>query len=346
MTLHQLRIFLAVARHNSYSRAAEELHLTQPAVSAQVRELERGLDATFFERVGRTIVLTEAGKELHSYAQQVCALIDEARLVMEELDELKRGRIALAAVSTAGAYVLPSLLEAFRRRHPGITVSLEVANRATVQRRLFQNEVDLIVMGRPPEALPHVAEPFLADELVLIASPAHPLAKTKKIPVERLARELFIAREVGSGTRLNADEFFRQQGVKASVGMELGDTSAVKEAVAAGLGVALVSRHAIRMEVALGRLVVLDVKGLPLRRQWYVVHRQDKRLSRAATAFKAFLLTSAEEVLATVRQPRRTTLSPAREQRASGPVEHVHARASLRHRRPGPMFGETRRRSR
>ncbi len=306
MTLHQLRIFLAVARHNSYSRAADELHLTQPAVSAQVRELERGLDATFFERVGRTIVLTEAGKELHSYAQKACALIDEAKLVMEELDELKRGRIALAAVTTAGAYVLPSLLEAFRQRHPGITVSLEVANRATVQRRLFQNEVDLIVMGRAPEALPHVAEPFLADELVLIASSAHPLAKVKKIAVERLAQELFIAREVGSGTRLNADEFFRQQGVTLSVGLELGDNSAVKEAVAAGLGIALLSRHAIRMEVTLGRLVVLDVKGLPLRRQWYVVHRQNKRLSRAATAFKAFLLNSAEGILETARQPWHT----------------------------------------
>lgn len=301
MTIHQLRIFLAVARHNSYTRAAEELRLTQPAVSAQVRELERTLDSNFFERVGRSIVLTEAGKELLTYAQKVCTLIDDAKLVMEELDELKRGRVALAAVSTAGAYVLPSLLGAFRERHPGITISLEVANRAAVQRRLLQNEVDLIIMGRAPEGVPHVAEPFLSDELVVVASPSHSLKHARKIPVERLGKETFIAREVGSGTRINADEFFRQQGVTLSIGMELGDNSAVKEAVAAGLGIALLSRHTIRMELALRRLVVLDVKGLPLLRQWYVVCRQDKRLSRAAVAFKAFLLASAESVLASPR---------------------------------------------
>jgi DNA-binding transcriptional LysR family regulator len=315
MTIHQLRVFLAVARHNSYTRAAEELRLTQPAVSAQVRELERTLDSTFFERVGRTIVLTEAGKELLAYAQKVCTLLDEARLVMEELGELKRGRVAIAAVSTAGAYVLPSLLGAFRQRHSGISISLEVANRATVQRRLLHNEVDLIVMGRPPEGVPHVAEPFLSDELVVIAAPSHQLAKAKKIPVERLGKEVFIAREVGSGTRINADEFFRQQGAQLSVGMELGDNSAVKEAVAAGLGIALLSRHAIRMELALRRLVVLDVKGLPLRRQWYVVHRQDKRLSRAAVAFKAFLLTSAEAVLESIKPLSQETEVDATESR-------------------------------
>jgi DNA-binding transcriptional LysR family regulator len=304
MTFHQLRIFLAVARHGSYSRAAGELLLTQPAVSAQVRELERTLDATFFERVGRTIVLTEAGKELRAYAERICALIDEARLAMQELDGLKRGRIAVAAVSTAGAYVLPSLLGAFQKRYPGISINLEVANRALARDRLLHNEVDLVVMGRPPEEVPHVAEPFLSDEIVVIAAPSHPLATAKRISVDHLAREVFIAREVGSGTRLNADEFFRQQGVKLQVGLELGDNSAVKEAVAAGLGIALLSRHALRMELTLKRLIVLDVAGLPLRRQWFVVHREDKHLSRAAIAFKAFLLTSAEAVLASTGRPQ------------------------------------------
>ena len=171
MTFHQLRVFLAVARHGSYSRAAEELFLTQPAVSAQVRELERTLDAAFFERVGRTIVLTEAGKELLAYAERICALIDEARLAMEELDGLKRGRIAVAAVSTAGAYVLPLLLGEFQKRYPGISMNLEVTNRALVRDRLLHNEVDLVVMGRPPEEAPHVAEPFLSDELVVVAAP-------------------------------------------------------------------------------------------------------------------------------------------------------------------------------
>jgi DNA-binding transcriptional LysR family regulator len=306
MTLHQLRVFRMVARHQSYSRAAEALRLTQPAVSAQVRELERALDATFFERVGRTIVLTEAGGELLHYAERICSLVDEARLVMEELNGLQRGRLALAAVSTAGAYVLPALLEAFRARHPKITISVEVANRLTVQHRLLHNEVDLTVMGRPPEAVPNAAHPFLSDELVVVAAPSHPLATARRIPALRLAREVLIAREVGSGTRLNADEFFRQQGVTPSIGLEMGDNSAVKEAVAAGLGIGLLSRHTIRMELALRRLAVLDVRGLPLRRQWYVVYRKDKRLSRAALAFKAFLLTSAESVLASAKADRQS----------------------------------------
>lgn len=306
MTFHQLRVFLAVARHGSYSRAAGELLLSQPAVSAQVRELERTLDATFFERVGRTIVLTEAGRELLPYAERICTLTDEARLAMQELDGLKRGRIAIAAVSTAGAYVLPSLLGAFQRQYPGITINLEVTNRALARDRLVHNEVDLVVMGRPPEEVPHVAEPFLSDEIVVVVAPSHPLAAARRIPVDRLAQEVFIAREVGSGTRLNADEFFRQQGITPRVGLELGDNSAVKEAAAAGLGIALLSRHVLRMELALKRLVVLDVQGLPLRRQWFVVHREDKHLSRAATAFKAFLLTSAEAVLGSAGGPHRS----------------------------------------
>lgn len=298
MTLHQLRVFLAVARHQSYSRAAEVLYLTQPAVSIQIRTLEEALGIALFERVGRTLSLTEAGRELFSYAQRISTLLDEAKLVVEELEGLKRGRITLAAVSTAGAYVLPPLLGAFRKRYPGISISLEVTNRATVQKRLLQNEADLVVMGRPPEEVPHVAEPFLPDEMVVIAAPSHPLAKVKRIPVEHLQKEVFILREVGSGTRLAAEEFFKERGVKLSVGLELGDNSAVKEAVAAELGIAVLSKHALRMELLLGRVVILDVEGFPLRRQWYVVHREDKRLSRATSTFKAFLLTSAEAVLA------------------------------------------------
>jgi DNA-binding transcriptional LysR family regulator len=297
MTLHQLRIFLAVARRRSYSRAAEELRLSQPAVSAQVRELERHLGATFFERAGRSIRLTGAGSELLGYAERVCSLVDEARLVMDEFETLKRGRVAVASVSTAGAYVLPPLLGAFQARHPGIGLSLLVANRATCQQHLLRQEVDLVVMGRVPEELHHEAEPFLAEELVLIAAPAHPLAAARRINPGRLRKESFVFREVGSGTRLNAEDFLKGHGIAPAVNLELGDNSAVKEAVAAGLGISLVSLHAIRMELELRRLVVLDVRGLPLRRQWFIVQRKGQRLSRAAEAFKAFLKGSAERVL-------------------------------------------------
>lgn len=309
---------MVVARHLSYSRAAEELRLTQPAVSAQVRELERHLGSVFFERIGRAIRLTEAGAELLGYAEKACTLVDEARLAMEEFEGLKRGRVAVASVSTAGAYVLPPLLGAFRERHPGISISLEVGNREICQERLLRREVDLVVMGRVPEQIPHEAEPFLPDHLVLVAGPAHPLAKARAIRASRLAGEPFIFREAGSGTRLNAEEFLRQRGIAAPVGLELGDTSAVKEAVAAGLGIALLSRHAIRMELALGRLAVLDVQGLPLRRQWYIVHREKQRLSRAAIAFKAFLLSSAASVLGPAQRP---PLAPAGNRRpASAPM--------------------------
>jgi DNA-binding transcriptional LysR family regulator len=303
MTLHQLRVFLAVARQRSYSRAAETMHLSQPAVSAQVRELERHMGVTFFERFGRAIRLTEAGETLHDYAERVLGLVDEARLVMQEFEGLRRGRVALASVSTAGAYVLPPLLGTFHRQHPGIGISLEVANRATCQERLLRSEVDLVVMGRPPEQIPHEAQPFLADELVMVAARSHPLACEKAIAAERLAGEPFVFRERGSGTRMNAEEFLRQRGVAVSPGLELGDNSAVKEAVAAGLGIALLSRHAIRMELALGRLTVLDVQGLPSRRQWYVVHREKQRLSHAAGAFKTFLLGSAEALLGPMGTP-------------------------------------------
>jgi DNA-binding transcriptional LysR family regulator len=213
--------------------------------------------------------------------------------------------------------VLPPLLGAFRERHPGISISLEVGNRELCQQRLLRREVDLVVMGRVPEQIPHQAEPFLPDELVLVAGPSHPLAKAKDIRANRLAGEPFIFREAGSGTRLNAEEFLRQRGIAVPVGLELGDTSAVKEAVAAGLGIALLSRHAIRMELALGRLAVLDVRGLPLRRQWYIVHREKQRLSRAAVAFKAFLLSSAGALLgpaklSAIGEGSRRSLTPVR----------------------------------
>jgi len=298
MNFHQLTIFEAVARHRSYTRAAQELHLTQPAVSAQVRDLERALGAPFFERVGRQISLTNAGQELHAYARRILNLVEETRTAMEELRGLGRGHVTLAAVSTAGAYVVPPLLGAFRARHPGIFISLEVTNRATVHRRLADNDVDLTVMGRPPESIPHVAQPFLSDQFVVVAAPGSPLARLRRLPPERLAREPFVMREPGSGTRLLAEDFFRAHGITAQITLELGNSSAVKEAVAAGLGIAILSRHALSQELALRRLALLDVQGFPLSRQWYVVHREGKRLSHAARAFMEFLLTSAEAILA------------------------------------------------
>lgn len=294
MTLPQLRAFLAVARWGSYARAAESLYLTQPAVFMQVRALERAVGERLVERSGRSLRLTPAGQALLPYAQQICELADEAQAVADELRGLQRGVVRLCAVSTAGAHILPPILGAFRREYPGIVVRLEVANRTVVARRLLAAEVDLAVMGRAPAEVPHVAEPFLPDEMVLVAAPDHLLAGGRRIPVLRLREEVFIVREAGSGTRLAFEEFCARHGLEPKVGFELGDNSAVKEAVAAGLGIALLSRHALQMELTLGRLTLLDVEGLPIRRQWYVVHRADRRLSRAAQAFRAFLLDRAQ----------------------------------------------------
>ncbi len=290
MTLAQLQAFVAVSRLGSFVRAAESLHLSPPAVFMQVRALERWVGEPLLERSGRALRLTPAGRNLLPYAQQICQLADEAQTVVGELRELRRGMVSVCAVTTAGAHVLPPILGAFRQKYPEITVRLEVANRTVVGRRLQDGEADLVIMGRPPEGVSHVAEPFLPDEMVLVAAPSHPLARQPRIPVARLQEEVFVVREEGSGTRLAFEEFCRAHGLRPTVGFELGDNSAVKEAVAAGLGIALLSRHALQMDLALGRLAVLDVEGLPIRRQWYVIHRADRRLSRAAQAFRAFLL--------------------------------------------------------
>lgn len=291
MTLQQLRAFLAVARTGSYVRAAAQLYLTQPAVFMQVRALERVVGSPLVERAGRELRLTRAGQDLLPYAQQICELADEAQTLVGEFHTLTRGHASVAAVSTAGEYVLPPALAAFRRAHPGITIRLEVANRTTVHARLASNEVDWVILGRPPQTLPCVAEPLLADEMVPIASPQHPLAGSSRVPLRRFAQEVFIVREPGSGTRMAFEELCHRHDIAPAIGMELGSGSAIKEAVAAGLGVSVVSRHALHMELQAGRLVVLDVEGFPIRRTWHVVQRADRKVSKAAAAFREFLIT-------------------------------------------------------
>ncbi len=297
MNLHQLRTFESVARNRSFTRAAAELSLTQPAVSVQIRALEESLGAELFERLGRDVGLTQAGGFLLDYARRILALLEEARSAIDDLQGLRRGRVGVATVSTPGAYVLPALLGAFRDRYPGIRVTLEVTNRAAVRRRLLDHEADLVIMGRPPEDVEHVARPFLDNDLVVVAAPTHALAGKRRVPLATLAQEALVVREPGSGTRNAVEEHFQKHGVPHRVGLEVGDTSGVKEAVAEGLGISVLSRHALNMELALGRLVILDVQGFPLHRQWYVVRSPARRPSRAAAAFEDFLMSSAREVV-------------------------------------------------
>lgn len=296
ITLRQLRVFAAVTRHRSFTRAAEELCLTQPAVSMQVKQLESQLDAALFEQLGRKIFLTEMGKEVYQYSRNILQQLDELQGVLSSMKGLDKGRLKISVASTAN-YFIPALLAGFCQRHPKITVSLDVTNRETLLNQLADNEVDLVVMGQPPKDADLGYEPFLENPLVIVAPPEHPLAKKKKIPLNALAQEIFLVREPGSGTRIAMERFFSQRGVHITTGMEVGSNEAIKQSVQAGLGLGLLSRDTVEMELTLGRLVILPVSDFPIMRHWYVVHRQGKRLSAIATAFKDYLIVEGPAML-------------------------------------------------
>jgi DNA-binding transcriptional LysR family regulator len=292
LTLRQLKVFEAVARHLNYTRAAEELHLTQPAVSMQVRQLEESLGLALFEQLGKRIHLTGAGQEALVYARTVTQQLDELEAVLNRLKGLSGGRLRISVATTAN-YFIPTLLGTFSRRYPDVTVSLDVTNRETLLRQLSENAVDLVIMGQPPAELDVVAQAFMDNPLVIVAPPDHPLADRRKIPLARLQDEVFLVREPGSGTRIAMERFFGQQQMRLKTGMEVGSNEAIKQSVQAGLGLGLLARATIEQELALKRLVVLDVAGFPIMRDWYVVHRRGKRLSAAAEAFKQFMLKEA-----------------------------------------------------
>jgi|GEM_PF-97071 len=299
VTFHQLHIFQTVARHLSFTRAARELFLTQPAVSTQIRQLEEQLGLALFNQIGKRLSLTQAGRELYTYAQKIFQILKEMEMVMDELKGLRRGKLALSVVTTA-EYIVPSLLGAFRQIYPDITVSLEVTNRARVLQRLVGDEIDLAVMGQPPEELNLVGEPFLPNELLLVAPPSHPLAREKRVPLSRLASETFLVREQGSGTRIALEKLFREAGLPLQIGLELGSNEAIKQAIQAGLGLGVLSAYALPLELKSGKLVALNVEGFPLRRYWYLVYLSKKRLSPVARTFKEFLQTAtARELLHT-----------------------------------------------
>ncbi|QIK39268.1 LysR family transcriptional regulator [Caldichromatium japonicum] len=292
LSLRQLRVFETVARHRSYTRAAEELHLTQPAVSMQIRQLEDEIGLTLFERLGKQMVVTEAGSEILHYTRTINQALREMREVIEGLKGLSRGRLHLAVASTVN-YFAPRLLAVFQQRYPGIQLRLEVTNRESLVQLLEANAIDLVLMGVPPKDVEVEAEPFMENPLVVIAPPEHPLTAARQIPLYRLAEEVFVMREEGSGTRQAMERFFRERGIQVRQGMQMTRNEAVKQAVRSGLGLSVVSLHTIELEIETGRLVVLDVEGFPDRRQWYLVYRRGKRLSPAARAFREFVLTEA-----------------------------------------------------
>lgn len=296
LTLRQLKVFESVARHLNYTRAAEELFLTQPAVSMQVGQLEESLGVALFEQLGKRIHLTEAGAEVLAYARSITQQLDELEGVLNRLKGLSGGRLRISVATTAN-YFIPILLGSFSRRFPEVTVTLDITNRETLLRSLAENTTDLVIMGQPPSEADVEAQPFLQNPLVVVAPPGHPLASKKKIPLKRLQEETFLVRESGSGTRIAMERFFNERSMRLKTGMEVGSNEAIKQSVQAGLGLGLLSRATIEQELTLKRLVVLDIEDFPIMRHWYVVHRKGKRLSASAGAFREFMLQEAGKLL-------------------------------------------------
>ena len=296
VTLRQMRVFAAVARYGSFTRAARELHLTQPAVSQQIKLLEQEAGLPLFEHIGRRIHVTAAGEQLLRYATQVTDLLREAGETLAAMRGLKRGLLKLGAVSTA-KYFAPSLLSAFAPAYPDVTIRFSVGNREEVIKLLAANEIDLVIMGRPPRELATVAAPFAKHPLVIIASPNHPLALKRRIRVQQLADENFVIREAGSGTRAAMEHVFKAHGAGYRTSMEVTSNETIKQAVMAGMGLSFISMHTVMLELATGKLVTLNVSGLPLVRDWFVIHLRDKKLSPIAQAFRTFLLDQGASIM-------------------------------------------------
>ena len=296
ITLRQLTVFASVARHLSFTRAAEELHLTQPAVSMQVKQLEGQLDIPLFEQLGKKIYLTDAGEEVYQYSRSISQQLDELETVLANLKGLEHGKLRISVATTAN-YFAPHLLAAFRHRYPGVNIILNVTNRQTLLSQLSENEVDMAIMGQPPSGMELEAAAFMDNPLVTIAPPDHPLAGKRRIPIKDLEREMFLVREAGSGTRNAMQRFFNEHGVTITTSMEVSSDEAIKQSVQAGLGLGVMSQDAVQLELSLGKLAILDIVEFPILRYWYLVHRKGKRLSAISQAFKEFLLNEAADSL-------------------------------------------------
>jgi len=288
-TLRQLKVFETVARHMSFSRAAEELHLTQPAVSTQVRQLELHVGLPLFEQLGKRIYLTPAGTEMLHYSRSIIQQFREAEDAMAQLKGISGGRLNVAVIS-AGDYFFPRLLAEFMNRHEAVTLNLAVHNREELLHQLSSNLTDVAVMVRPPEGMDTIAESFAPHPYVIVAAPNHPLVGKRNIPLAGLAEEAFVSREKGSDTWNSMQEGFAGRLSNLRIAMEIKSTETIKQAVIANMGIAFLSAHTVGLELQTGKLAVLDIEGFPVMLNWYVVHRKNKRLPPVALAFKQFLM--------------------------------------------------------
>jgi len=296
LTLRQMQIFEAVVRLRGYTRAANELHLSQPTVSMQVKKLTETIGYPLLEKVGSHLHTTAVGDEVYNTSKNILSSMASLSNSAAELEGVVKGPLRLAVITTA-KYFMPHLLGAFISQYPEVQPVLKVTNRSRVLERLKSNEDDLLIMGQVPDELSVEAHPFIDNELVVVSNPQHPLVKCKNISLEDLSKERFLVRESGSGTRLAIDRLFDEQDLKVQPYMELGSSEAIKQAVMAGLGISVLSRHNLRLELAGEHIAILDVKGFPLFYRWYAVHLKNKKLSLVSRTFLHFLLQQGKDML-------------------------------------------------
>jgi DNA-binding transcriptional LysR family regulator len=285
MDIRDLQVFLAVAARLNFTRAGEDVHLSQPSVSVRVRRLEQELGVKLFEQLGKKVALTEAGRLLDPHARRVVAALDDARHVIEEVQGLERGVLRIGASTTPGIYLVPKLIAGFKNLHPKIEVRLEIKDTRQVEEGLIRNDYDFGFVGGHLVGDEVKILPWRTDEIVLVAPPGHPLAQRKYVLLKDVARQQFIFREIGSATRVAVNEKLRSLNLQLEAVMEMDNPEAVKQAVQAGLGVAFLSRFSVGTELKTGTLVIVKVRGLTIQRELKIAYRKAKHLSRAAQAF-------------------------------------------------------------
>ena len=288
-TLHQLKVFETVARNGSFTRAAEELSITQPTVSSQVKQLTKAIELPLFEQIGKSLYLTDAGKELLIACQDIFERLDNFEMKVADLKGTKQGQLKLAVITTA-KYFVPRILGSFCQHYPGIDVALKVTNHQEIQQRMSNNQDDLYIVSNPHKDIDLKSQPFLNNPLVVVARKDHPLAQKSNLNIQELNDLPFIMREQGSGTRDAILELFAEHNISVKVKLELGSNEAIKQAISGGLGISILSEHCLISERVSGELTILNFKHFPIKRRWFVSRLSGKKLSVIAETFLTYLL--------------------------------------------------------
>lgn len=287
-TLHQLKVFAEVAKCGSITKAAESLHMTQPAVSIQMKQLQESVDIPLIEIIGKKLYLTEAGERFYSMQQTIQEHTDAFEAYTSELKGGLTGDLSISAASTA-KYFLPYLLGAFQKIYPKVRITLKVTNRDEVLQQLYNNEFQLAILTQLPEDSSIIATPFLDNPLVMACPPDHPLTKKTNIHLKDLRDEPFIFREPGSGTRMVMEKLLKNEGIEPNIAMELGTNEAVKQAIMAGIGISLISKLSMYSELETGKIDELQVKQFPVKTRWHTLYRKNKVITRVIKNFLDFL---------------------------------------------------------